>query len=456
MKRLFLLLAGALCVAVATAQNPASYFMKYSTLRSQLNPAFAPRQGYVNIPGLGGTDATVNGNIAPGALLFDVDGDLRAWTEGIVPDRVALAGLKDENIVGSGSRTNIIGFGAFRKDHKTFWAFDLNVRTQADTRMPYSFMEFVRQGGDVSGKNLGFSAEGYIEAAFTYSFPLVRDRMYLGVRAKLLAGMARMELEMNDFSMRMMPSVNDAGLPYWTLVADGALDVSLPGLDVRSDDPDRFAIDDLDTDGFAPVGWGAAVDLGITYDILPRLQASVAVNDLGFISWSKRNNRTARMAGSTDYVADGIDDPGFDVGSLTFERGDGRSTSRSLRATLYAGLEYELVVDKLSAGVLYSSSFWKYKTRHNFTASLNYTPLRWCSLAGTYSVVGGDGGLVGLALNLHPGWINFFVASDVLIGKHLPYFIPEGHRITNASFGIGIPMGRKSYRRPAWKWTSGR
>ncbi len=35
-----------------------------STFRSQLNPAFAPLRGYVNIPVLGGVQVNVSGNLS--------------------------------------------------------------------------------------------------------------------------------------------------------------------------------------------------------------------------------------------------------------------------------------------------------------------------------------------------------------------------------------------------------
>lgn len=38
--------------------------MEGSTFRSQLNPAFAPLRGYVNIPVLGGVQVNASGNLS--------------------------------------------------------------------------------------------------------------------------------------------------------------------------------------------------------------------------------------------------------------------------------------------------------------------------------------------------------------------------------------------------------
>ena len=50
--------------------------MEGSTLRSQFNPAFAPLRGYVNIPGLGGLDINVSGNLSIDKILYPRNGKL--------------------------------------------------------------------------------------------------------------------------------------------------------------------------------------------------------------------------------------------------------------------------------------------------------------------------------------------------------------------------------------------
>lgn len=49
-------------------------------------------------------------------------------------------------MLGTDARINIVGFGAFRKDHKTFWSFDLNMRVEAEANMPYSLFDFLKNG----------------------------------------------------------------------------------------------------------------------------------------------------------------------------------------------------------------------------------------------------------------------------------------------------------------------
>ena len=56
------------------------------------------------------------------------------------------------------------------------------------------------------------------------------------------------------------------------------------------------------------------------------------------------------------------------------------------------------------------------------------------------------GGAVGLALNLNPSWINFYLATDIVTAKHTPQFIPIKQSIMNVTLGIGVPIGRRVSR----------
>ena len=162
--------------------------MEGSTLRSQFNPAFAPLRGYVNIPGLGGLDINVSGNLSIDKILYPRNGKLVTLLDSSVSTADALSGLKADNLLGLDTRVNLIGFGAFTRNHKNFWSFDLNARVTTDATLPYSLFDFLKRGnsGDIS--DIGITADSYLEAGFNYSFPLLDDKLYIGVRAKFLDG----------------------------------------------------------------------------------------------------------------------------------------------------------------------------------------------------------------------------------------------------------------------------
>ena len=450
MKKIYTLIAAALLATGAAAQNPTAYFMEGSTFRSQFNPAFAPLRGYVNIPAIGGVNINVGGNIAVDNILFSRDGKLVTLLDSSVSAADALSGLKQNNLLGMDFRMNVIGFGAFTKNHKNFWSFDLNVRVNEDANLPYSLFEFIKLGKEGQIRNFGTSTDSYLEAAFSYSFPLMDDRLYIGIRGKFLAGLARAQVTYDRFDISLRED-------RWAVLTQGTLDLTAAGAKVETDpDSETFEIGDLDFKPTKPAGYGFALDLGATYDILPNLQASLAVTDLGFISWSKKNSVRGVSTQETEFTGATVPEnasepvPDFDLEMLKFNQVDGRSTTKMLRASVNAGLEYEVWRHKIGIGLLYTARVWKYETMHNITGSVNFHPVRWFTVSGSYSVIDNRGGAVGLALNLCPNWINFYLATDVLTSKHTPQWVPIKQSSMNVTLGLGIPIGKRSHRNAAY------
>lgn len=452
MKNTLLFLAALITATGLAAQNPTTYFMEGSTLRSQLNPAFAPLRGYVNIPGLGGIQVNQSGNIALDNILYPRDGKLVTLLDSSVSAADALTNLKTDNLLGADTRINLIGFGAYTKNRKNFWSFDLNLRANVDANLPYSLFEFAKKGTEGDIRNVGVTVESYLEAGFNYSFPLLDDKLYIGVRGKFLAGAARGRLNYDHFNVTLDED-------RWQIDATGSLDLTAAGTTVETSPNDQgeqvFQFKNIDMKPEKPAGYGFAVDLGATYDILPNLQASFAVNDLGFICWSGKHTVTGRS--SKQMVFNGIDipetgapQPDFDLNILEFTPVEAQSSTRMLHASVNAGIEYELWRHKIGIGLLYTARIWEYTTLHNITGSVNFHPVRWFTLTGSYTVIGNRGGVFGLALNLHPGWINFFVATDVLTARHTPQWIPVKQTTMNLTLGLGIPIGKHGHRIPAY------
>jgi len=450
MKKLHILFAATLLATGVAAQNPTACFMEGSTFRSHFNPAFAPLRGYVNVPVLGGIDIGMNNSLSLDRLLYSRDGKLVTLLDRSVSAGDALDGIKADNILGIGLRTNIIGVGMFTRNRKNFWAFDINVRANSEVDVPGSLIGFVKRGDDGSIRNLGMAMDAYMDAGFSYSFPLLDDRLYVGVKGKFLVGIARAKVNFDRMDVTLHED-------RWAVDAQGAVDINFPGaeVDYRRDENDRpyFEVDDIGMGTFKPAGYGFAVDLGATYDILPDLQASLAVTDLGFISWNKASSVRGTSNASVEYTGitvengETLSSPDFTFDDLShFRPDDEKSRARMLRASLNAGMEYFMWNHRVGFGLLYQARFWEYKTLHSLTGSVNFSPVRWFTLAASYTVVGGRGGAFGVALNACPGWINFFVGADLLTAKFSPQFIPVKQRSMNLTFGLGFPLGKRGRR----------
>lgn len=426
--------------------------MEGSTFRSQLNPAFAPLRGYVNIPVLGGVQVNVSGNLSVSDIFYPVNGSLVTLFDKNVSAAEALGNLRSKNMLGTDARINIVGFGAFRKDHKTFWSFDLNVRMEAEANMPYSLFDFLKNGRNEAVINdIKASTQAYLEAAFSYSFPLT-DQIYLGARGKFLVGAGRARTSIDRLDIKLQEN-------SWNIDADGSFEMS--GLEMssmqRPDGSEYYSFNDFDVSSYkGPAGYGFAVDLGVTYDVIPDLQLSFAVNDLGFISWGKKYLKRGQMTKSQSFtgveIIDGeVHDPEFDFGELEFDRVQAsKGKTEMLRTSINLGAEYEVWRHKIGLGLLYNVRVWDVKTFHNLTASVNFHPIPWFTLTTSYSFLNGQGHALGVAINACPSWINFFLATDMLICSHTPQFLPVTSTSMNVTLGIGVPIGRRSHRIPEY------
>ena len=452
MKKLLYTLAAVLVCTGAAAQNPTLYFMEGVPLRSQMNPALAPQRGYFNIPVLGGLAVTAGGNTSLDHLLFRRDGRLVTLLSPSVSSADALSDLHSKNLVNADIRVNLLGFGAYTANRKHFWSFDLNLRTSVSTQFPYELFHFFKTGESAQVRNLGLSSDAYAEAGFNYSFP-IGEKFYVGARVKFLVGLARAKSYFTQFNVSL-------GENEWYAEAVGELEVNsnlltIPTRQEAGQDGvyrNYYQLDDMEFDAkFKPAGYGAAFDIGATYEPIPNLLVSAAVNDIGFIAWNKASSMHGTVSRRLTFDgaqvdASGVADIDFDLGELKFEQVDEESATRMLHYTMNLGAEYRLWDRRGGFGALYQIHKYDYAALHNLTASVNFPPVRWFGLSGSYSFIDNRASALGLGLNLNPGWINFYVATDVLLTKKSAQWIPIKQGRMNFNLGIGVPMGKRGLR----------
>ena len=219
---------------------------------------------------------------------------------------------------------------------------------------------------------------------------------------------------------------------------------------------------DIDYDKFGLTGFGLGIDLGATYDLLPDLQLSAAINDLGFMSWS---NAVTGRTGSGTWTFDGfnniaVDDtqPGYnenkldeqfdrlwddmqDVINIHREDNGSGSYTKALRATLHLGAEYKMPFYRnLTGGFLFSSHFagcssW---TEGRFFA--NVKPVKWFDATINYGA-STYGSSFGWMLNFHPKGFNFFIGSDHQFFSITPQILPVGKATANINIGFNVTFG---------------
>ncbi|MFI3304911.1 MAG: DUF5723 family protein [Rikenellaceae bacterium] len=456
-KKIATAVALSFAVVTATAQDITSYFMTDAVETKFHNAAFAPDRGYLALPMIGGMTLSTNGNMSLGTMFRSIDGSLVPILDTRVSSADALSGLKDVNSFGMDSRLNILGFGGYGKSGKSFWSFDLSLRTSMSFAMPYEFFDFMKNTPDnTSIKDLNIYMDSYAEAAFGYSRPVIFDNLIVGVRVKVLAGLMSASLNIDKMDFTLSSDI-------WSAAAQGTLNINASGVAPtasKNDDGETiYNIDDIEgtPDGIA--GIGAAVDFGATYTMFnDRLKLSAAVNDLGFIKWKRDCNTTATIANDFEFSGvdvtvgdDGdvsTDDSSTDIAidDIEFVAQESQDTTKSLQANIKLGGEYNFFDNRIGLGAVYNTYLYRAKSYHALTGIATFRPNGWFSVAGSYSLSNSTGNSLGLALNIAPGVINFYLASDLLMSKKSVQYIPINQSSMSFSFGLAFSFGKGSRR----------
>ena len=454
-----------LCVAnVGNAQFlRTSYFMEGSHYRQQLNPALTPGRGYINIPVLGSLNASVNSSSLGYQDVVDIidnseDGDYFMSSDFI--NR-----LENTNNLNVNLSTDILSAGWYKG--KNFWSFNVGVRNDIGASIPKSMFEFMRNMNGLSiydwdrlanineqvGKQ-SLEVNSYAEVGVGFARNINR-RLTVGVKVKALLGIGNLKLNINDitvksnlsgyegllngeYTMEQLENLRGSA----SINVDATLESSSKLIELQQE---NGYIDDVDFGSFGFAGYGAAIDLGVSYKLLDKLTLSASVLDLGFMNWDKKNTSIARAKANQSYdltnpsdLSDFVDVVSsgevlnYDMLQMTVDETAEESRSTSLTSTVVVGAEYELLGDWLAVGALYTARFAKPETINEFTFSANIRPKNNFNLAVSYSVLQGAGKTFGVAAKLGP----LFVGTDYM-------FLGKNTKNVNAYVGMSIPLSKQ-------------
>ncbi len=238
----------AVMISDAAAQYSQSLYFMNLPQRSSLNPALRPTNRlYIGLPALSGVTVNLDNNFINMSDLF---------IGGVISDSTVtflepgehldglLAGLKDKNSVGMQASVQLFGLG-FSVGKDLWVTLDLTGRAEGNFVLPGELIKLGIKGNEAyAGQTIDLSslradAKYYNEIGVGISKNFT-ERLRLGVRGKLLFGVAAATLDNNDFRLR----VNDDNTH--TLFADMSFSMSGPVRVVMNPDGtlDNVSIDD--------------------------------------------------------------------------------------------------------------------------------------------------------------------------------------------------------------------
>ena len=467
-KTLILLFVFFATTAVVSAQVNTLYYMKTVSTRHELNPAFQSIPNvYVQIPGLGFYAAGGNNSLMLSDIVFPKNGELVTFLHPDYGDKDKLYDrLKNNTHIFAEAQVDLLGFG-FRVKEKNFFTFGIAQKAAVSTTVSKDLFKLGLYGmpdtintNVFDFKSLNVDANVYTELALGYSRN-VDKKLTIGGKAKFLLGQANVKTKSSTMTL-------ETSRERWIAHVNSEANVSIPFMDYVLDedgwidfgtDKTEFKEPDNNSEYFKllskPSGFGAAIDLGASYYMLDdRLHLSASVLDLGYLQWSKN---TVRIKGHGDIDFEGLDVQLDDDNEIKWEdykdKLEGYKDSLKYSATfgknygiwmptkVMFGVEYGVLNNKITFGVLSKTIIANQKLYEEITTSVNFLPAKYFNTTISYSWMNGRFNNFGLGIGGRIGPVNLYVAGDYVPMRYSSEFYPTHTQQVNVRTGIVLNFG---------------
>ncbi len=450
-------------------QNNSLYFTDRIPQSIQLNPALQPMaSSFVGMPLISGLEVNA-GNNALGfsdILIKQKDSLFLPAATKEISDKT-LNTLRKNNIFATSAQVDLLSFGF--KINESYISFLISEKMYANFSLPKDLLTFASQGitfGDTYNiNNLKANATHYREYSVGYS-QKVSDRLYFGIRGKLLFGKANLNMKQLDLTL----SVPELNSPDWETVnvsSSVKINSSIPHLDAYTDangQPDslnmrEFAGNEIIWDYLLlSKNKGFGVDLGFNYLLSDKISISGSIIDLGYINW-KTNINT--LTGGGEYKFRGIDlqnDSTFEDELLDSIKNAYDATmsndpySTTLTPKLYAGISY--APNRFVKFGLLARSEYALKTfRQQVTGSLVMYPTQFFSATVSYTIADRMYDNLGIGFIFRGGPLQIYLMSDRIPivwykvnNSDIP-FLPAYLKSANYRMGINLVFGSNTQRK---------
>ena len=298
------------CMTLAAQDGITLHFMRLNPYSQYSSPsAFLPYNGHIGIPGVSNVNVALTNNSIHYKTLFgqSSDGTINTLKLNTFADQLS----KNGNMLNTNIGLNIIDFG-FRVK-KLYFSFNYRIRMDEYLNfnrdlfvLPvHGNMYYANQGIPAEPK-LNLSMNAYQEISLGIQAEIT-DRIYIGVRPKILFGLAHARTTSANATIYTNPEDYSMSVNY---DLDANLSCIIPyTINVDTNGKMNFNFSPKDflnnwQNAFKNVG--AAIDLGFTYRINEMFGVSASVLDLGFIHWTTNNYRLqSSIADGGTYYNDG-------------------------------------------------------------------------------------------------------------------------------------------------------
>lgn len=469
--RIFILLIVFASVSTAhySQQVNTLYFLENAPMRHIINPAFQPVSNfYMTFPAIGYTSLWVGNN---GLTMSDVvfKNDDNQTITALHPTEEGKLWKKLPNMltVDADLHINLFSFG-WRIREKGYAHLNISERVAIGAGIPKETFGILlnKDLNKLDLTSLNISASMYTDIAIGYSH-VINEHWSVGGKLKVLLGHTYLRGSFDDFnfnSSKDLATLNGKG----TLQQAGILQsiVTEQGVNINNtSDIWKYLI---------PVGYGGAVDLGLTYKPIKNLQITAAVSDLGMIHWNKGSVGSVKIdttfTGLGDFVyEDYVYNGEFQMDSLTSDISHNleqyaqavhitdikdQAFNRMLNVNLNIGVDANFWDNRIGVGVYSHTRFYNNHISEEVTIGAALRPCNWFNLAASYSFLNGKWSNVGAAISIAPyDAFMLTLAADYVPTSYAQYpnsdkyVLPYKTKGLNLAIGIAIVAGTNTHRK---------
>jgi hypothetical protein len=357
-----------------------------------------------------------------------------------------LNAIKKNDAINVNVNVGLIGFGI--NWEKSFFNFSTKFRMDVESNLPYDLFAFLLQGNvdyqyrDALLVNEDFmNLTSYMEYAFGYGHRFLDKKLTVGARVKLLQGTFNLSTQGTHISVYSDPDIIRATADYKV----------------------RFAANNNKLEDISKVSpftgnTGFAFDLGMNYKIIPKLEVSAAVTDIGWISWS--DNVTEYRSRATnqleftgleweDMWSNNTFNTSFfqqlynSIENMFDYIEDSAAPKYKTRLTTHfnVGARYD-INKQLGVSALYKGEFGEFDYRYIANLGLSYNPFKWCELMIGNSIVNGTFFNPGFGVNATIlGTVQFYFVLDYISN----FYLADSHSVCGQ---LGLNLTFKKERKP--------
>ncbi|MCZ4693467.1 hypothetical protein DWB61_01220 [Ancylomarina euxinus] len=434
--------------------NNTLYLMQNVPQSNQLNPAIQPEcKVFLGFPGL----SSIYVNYANNGFTYN---DIIKDGTGLQKDSLVVDinsfhdALQSTNTIVNQLDYTFFSLGIRAK--KMFFTLDMS--SKIDTRLGFDkgLISFLKNGNaGYMGRTanlgaIGLDGTAYNEVALGVS-KQVTEKLTVGVKAKMLFGVANMHMDQSNLSVYTSESGDLVRLHSKQLMK-----VSMP-LDVTQDadgyiDDIDVLDDDLDATFFSGTNnKGFAFDLGATYQFDEKTTFYASILDIGGIKWNDTyelsQDATFDWQGGDWSQSGNSNDPNYreiedvmedltDSISDAFRFKDkAGSYSKALPTKIYLGGSYKLN-ERVNVGAVSRTEIYNGKLRPSLSLSANTRVIRNFSASVSYSMVNNSYNNVGAGIAAKLGPFQIYAVSDNILAMN-----PNTAKTANFRFGMNMMFG---------------